>query len=359
MAKVLVPRFLLPPFQWERWVRNGLRPSWVTGYEAARRLLATVALHRKVHFIKCQPMNAIEASSASTVVPWRFTGHSGYADSNSALFLRFITVLVGPDTASTDPYAYWTLNDGSATNTEEMHLGAVVSGTVVPNDMRVFSTRLALTPAVNFTCELNLVDRCRAVAACVYQEHNLDVTVPTSPATTPTGVVDPREYFDGAMITDYQHAQLLQQSNNLWERNGAHIFSWSRDDHNGGQAISSATYTNLLDLTSTSVTANTPGFRPQLRYHHTQKSTNVPFTMRVFAQRTAGTNATNGVRLQTSSGTLAEATGWTGSASWITATGNFDGTQNTTKCDLQIKQDPGGDASTLTVYHVSVYEHKA
>jgi hypothetical protein len=80
--------------------------------------------------------------------------------------------------------------------------------------------------------------------------------------------------------------------------------------------------------------------------------------MNVLAHRSAGAG-TGEVRLYDGSTALATITGINaGAETWYSATGNFDGTINLQKVDIQA-QTSDGAATTLVIHAVTVEEYEA
>jgi hypothetical protein len=138
---------------------------------------------------------------------------------------------------------------------------------------------------------------------------------------------------------------------NHWNRGASVIFNWSKIIDTAGaygpRTTSSATSTNMIDLTSTgAVSASSAGFGADLSNTARLRDTGANVKIWVY-----GKNSVNGngqVRLLQSGGGTINVGPFTSSLSWVSATGTL--VANANKLDLQFSTASG----TLTVEAVTV-----
>lgn len=139
----------------------------------------------------------------------------------------------------------------------------------------------------------------------------------------------------------------------MWLRGSKHIFNWSRLLNRGSGVVespntASATLKNILDGTSTSVTASSPGFYTDLSVGLTRLNVaGVKAIVQVWGKCSSAANGL--VRLKQASGGQIDVGPFTTSFSWVSGTAQLDATAG--KIDMMFSTAAG----TLTVGAVSVY----
>ena len=138
----------------------------------------------------------------------------------------------------------------------------------------------------------------------------------------------------------------------MWRHNAGPVMQFvGYDDSYDSRFLSlgiQTTYTNLFDKSSTTVTANTPGYKINLQYHNSVNQSGVPVCLAIYA---TGTGAGAAFRATDGTNSL-EITGIT-SLDWYRVTGTMPATENQ-KWDFQGKTAAGEDS--LHVYSACIYE---
>lgn len=162
----------------------------------------------------------------------------------------------------------------------------------------------------------------------------------------------PVNFCEESKIVDLYRENLVEPMPDLWKYGGSKVLNWTANIQSAHRTTTSATPTNLIDGTSTTVTASSAGFTLDMRNKaRLSQSTGVPIVMKVCGASDAG--ATGRVYLKSSGATICSIVdGWTGGTAWQSATGVLPATLD--KYDLQF--DDNGGASTFRVLAVSIYE---
>jgi hypothetical protein len=264
--------------------------------------------------------------------------------------------------AAVDPYV--TVNvtpDGSPpTSSEDFHFSAYSSSaTIVPSECAGGAIApLAIDENTWHEIVVVAVDYARPLSFMIYE-------IGETPATAANGVGVDAQVGVGSPILDDQHDDWATSAVNLWQKNSAQLISWANYPETGGAGpptrSASATYRNILDSSSTTVSAATPGFVLDLAYHQrVTPSATVPVVLAVYAEKTAGvgTAANNKVRLTDGTNSI-EVTG-INTAGWYTATGSMAATDGV-KWDAQARTSTvadGGADDTIAIYAVSLYQYQ-
>lgn len=168
---------------------------------------------------------------------------------------------------------------------------------------------------------------------------------------TDNGVCDPTAFEDGRQVLDADVQNVIAAQYDQWRANGRH---WLQAIESLND-VTSTSYVNLKDGTTTSVTSATHGFSLWTQYHDSRSSTTVPAEMGIMVNRTAGAG-TLAVRLYDGSNALFEVTG-IGNTEFQVFTVDFTANNGTTKYDLQAKVSDG--STTFEVGAVSVWTYEA
>jgi hypothetical protein len=154
-------------------------------------------------------------------------------------------------------------------------------------------------------------------------------------------------------IYDSMRENVATLQKNLWKRGGAKVLNWTRDDGGAPLTRISATMINIIDNSSTAVSASTPGFTLDMtNKDRLSQTSGVPVVMYAFGKM--GGAGTGSVAIKNSAGsTVATVTGFNGTASWKSIAFNLPATAD--KYDLHFAS---AGLSTLSLYAVSIYEHE-
>lgn len=323
----------------QRFCRNGQIPMAPYVGRISRALQHTLAFRRKLVFQYHSPFVFTDTSGAAgSAVRWRCRFHTGY--SAKRLFLR---VLLAPSTQGTAPYVTWTItpDGGSPITTPALHGSLVDSANGdAPDTLIRRQAVIDISANTSYGGYLTAYDYVRPISGCIYEGGRLDLD-DTEPAVV---IVQParRAPVLASHIDELWNAQLL-----TWQRNGSHLFSWSKDT--SAVTLTTTTFTNIWDQTSTSVSTSSPGVSVDTVSHSTRSGSGVPVRFAVYAYVSTGTGA---VRLANSSGALLTAN-LTTTQQWVEVSGTIPDAID--KLDVQAKADSGG--AQVTVEAVSLYEY--
>lgn len=159
----------------------------------------------------------------------------------------------------------------------------------------------------------------------------------------------PQNITNHSAILDVHRENLVTLQNNLLQKSAATLFSWTVED--GTVPVSRAgTAVNVLDGSSTSNTASSPGWKMDLTNKDRRAELGVPVVMKVCAKNTTGAGV---VSLVDSSGTtvLSISAGWTSSITWQSVSGYIPA--GVDKFDLHVASSSG----TVSLYAVSLYQY--
>lgn len=326
-----------------RWAKNGRIPQAALSNKLADAVNYLLLRRRKCYFSSHGDLSNLIHAGSGVVSRWSFRCHAG------SLSRRFrIAYMMARDNNGGGAQSYMQFTavpvGGGATITRLIHFGATGPTAPTPNDLlHEFSVGDVATddlvPDTTYECEISDVDYGRTVAVCVYDQ--------AMAADTDNGYV-PNSMAVGGPIYDEHRQRICELAVNAWDYQGAHIYNYV-----GESTVFAAPTTpvNIIDGTSTAVSAATPGFTADLRYKASlgQAGVNV-----VFAAKGYSSSGSDGeVWLKDSTGAAVLKVLAIGTTpGWFTATGTLPATL--AKYDVHA-YDPTG---SLTITGVSLYEHK-
>jgi hypothetical protein len=152
---------------------------------------------------------------------------------------------------------------------------------------------------------------------------------------------------------DDRREDMLTLATSLWKRGAAQLWNWSADLQSSPVSISSATFTNIIDATSTTVSASTPGATSDTRYCRTRSKSTVPCVFAAYGKMSGATGGA--IRLLDSSGsTLAEINSFTTTAGWHSTTVDLPAALD--KLDVHIA---GIGLQSVQIGAFSLYQYEA
>ncbi len=272
---------------------------------------------------------------------WRFEFRTGTGTARIA-----IVFLCAPPTAKTSTGSCtYSLTDvvAATTTTTSIKTGAAdsASATVTPLSDCLFGVKyLDVSPSTRYQAKFDEVGFGRVVAAVVYE----------LPSTTPTAYP---LLSAGSPIYSAHRTRLLGGVTDALNNNGSHLFNWCVELDASPRSTSSTTAKNIVDDTSTAVSAATPGFVLPLSNARTLMQTGVGVVMSVYATPPAGGGT---VTLKDSTGAVVLTVTCTGGGglAWYTVSGTISAAADA-KFDLHYAKTAGG--GNFTVGAVSVYQY--
>lgn len=249
-AKARIPKRIQP----KRWARNASIPDAWPIRQSADALNHLAAYGRKVFLNARAPWDSMVLGAGPTTV-WRAAMRTGLAVSE----LR-ISVLLGPKLSALGPFPDTRLEIdvtevGGSTQTEEMHYGAIAG--VAADAPNLISRRIArfdVDPSTVYEIAIRSYDGARPLSVCGFEWADPEIDEARSPfVELAPSVFQP--------ITDEIREKLLGGASDYWLENGAHLLTWPGLGTGSARTITSTTYTNVHDGSSTTTSAATPGYR--------------------------------------------------------------------------------------------------
>ena len=353
MSGVFISNNAPPRIGLNQYARNGLSPiaefqniiSERVGY--AVRVRAKMVWRSAGHLYSAGA-SVIPASSASERTRWRFPMHA-------APYARTLCVRMwqARTAESTSCYSRLRLTNAAGTLIGDATRYYGSSGTYNDTPNHFGDSTLGLLDTDGELVDLPAGEACfgtfadfanaRLVAACVWEiahDPNTDEGYPDVNAGSGSPIYD-KDRFDVARMANAQ-----------WSRGAQPLWCYSSDTDATARTRAVAGYINLIDNSSTAVSAATPGVQLDLRYRTTlsRSALGVPVRFVVYAANTAGTGE---VRILNSAGATLLTSAISGTtATWYTTNGYLPA------ADAKYDAHFGGNATgTLTVYAFGIYEY--
>lgn len=358
LAALPAAKTALQPIQWARYARNGKRPD-VAMINQLNELANQCVLYRTKEVFRATGKMTTEATilssgGAGDRARWRFAFHTG--PYTHTLMVRACMI---PQDSSPGSNSYARLDIATSATGSPAVASATLEHGPAPWGTGTVSTGwthykwvtryITVSPDTDYYGTFYDVDNGRLVAACVSEYASMT------------------EHFDGYLpqnlaaqshIVDVYREYLAAIVKNLHRRGGATVLNWSVDDGTAPQTRAGGTSQNLIDNSSTTISAATPGFTLQMDYvNRVSQTSGVPCVMKVYGSKD-GTQNDGEVYLKDSAGnTIASVTNvFTSTAQWHSS-GVFNLPAATDKYDLQFAR-AGIVTGTLSVYAVSIYQYE-
>jgi hypothetical protein len=232
-------------------------------YKLAQATNFVAAYQRKTIGHHSQSLLGVAAGSASAPLSsWRGHFHTGHG----ATYVSLEAIVARPD-AGTDPYMDFTVTNATTdvlySTSTQIHYPLIdAAATDVADEWALGACGAAVEGDTSYYYQVRLYDYMRPISCVLYER------AAAAPDDTTTAGCDPR-YSVGAPILDAQLGDLATALCKMLRNNRAHLIAWAALDGSGANSIAGTTYTNILDGTSTSVSATTPGWRVETAYHET------------------------------------------------------------------------------------------
>ncbi len=225
------------------------------------------------------------------------------------------------------------------------------------DSIKVVTMYLDVDPDTDYYAVFTDVNYCRMMSACVHE---------LSSMTEHFSGYLPQHIPVGGDILDEYRQNLVTLQYNLWRRGGATVLNYTSDGDDGvapyGTPVletTSNTARNIIDNTSTSISAATPGYTIDMTgKERLSQTSGVPCVMKAFGVMASGSGLGR-VYLKDSAGaTVASITDvWNSTASWQSVAFNLPATVD--KYDLQFSRAASTDlANPFTLYAVSIWEQE-
>ena len=339
------------PIQVRRFARNGKHPD--ADLEVAKNEhLNQIAMYRTKQ-IYCGVVSS--GRTNSNTVLWRFAFHSG-----PLAFSMFVRMMLAPGfsqqlTMTVDLYSDATETTLVSSTTFNQNDPTGGTGSFGWQALKPIDQYIAIAADTDYYVKVSKAG-CVAMG-CVFIEL-------ASMTQNFSGYLPQNVHAQGNILDVFRQNQATLIKN-LWKRNCAPVFIWTVEPGalntlNSGpspftyKVTTSTTGTNVLDLTSTTVTVNTPGWTPDLTGKARLSQTGgVPCIMKVFGLVDAGTGT---VELKDSGGSVVASVAVTSVAGQWTSSTAFNLPASVAKYDLHYRVTAG---NTFSIWACSVYEYEA
>lgn len=363
VKQIPAAKTVAPPIQSKRFARNGQNPD-VSLINAMNEQTNQCVLYRTkevCRFVGTAAGFLPPSSVSSPRARWRFACHTGkYTHALAAM----VVMIPQDSNPGNNSYAQLDLSTsatytGTAATANFYH-GANPGGTAtVPagwDALKPVVMYLDVSPDTTYYGIFKDVASCRLLSATVWELPSM---------TEHFSGYLPQNLAAGSDVLDVYRQNLATLQYWLWRRGGATVLNWTQDGDDIGApygsgpiATTSATHTNIVDTTSTAISAATPGYTLNMSLKdRVSQSTGVPVRMSVFGKLdAAGTDGR--VYFKDSGGATVGSIvdGWTSSTpTWVTTTFNIPATA--AKYDIQFARNTVG--RTFTMYALSIYEYEA
>lgn len=307
MAKFHPPQIIPSPIPEDRFAQNGDMPSSSAFRRAAWAYNHASLSQRKMVFSGSHYTQSTPAPSSTVETNYYFcfrTGHN--VESVSAIIgMAPASAVSGTNQAA----CIFKVYDGSSTLTADpIYYPHVSAGTYTPSDVMWGEVSIDVDPDTVYVGQIEQDYYSRIHSVCVYEKAR-QVAV-----STDDGVANPLLWETSRPIYDAGVQDLAQTGTKLWQGNATQLVSWSRHSVASPRTVTSTTYTNIVDGSSTAWGAASPGFQFDTQYHNTTNG-DVPVELGVRATRTGG-SGTLSVKIINSAGDVIEKTGIDQTASY-------------------------------------------
>lgn len=343
----------VPPIQLNRWCRNGKSPAaQLLNQQNDSANQAVICRTKEVFRGGATFFDEATSGSTGDRIRWRFAFHTGpYAHALG------VVVLMRPQDVGYDTSSYVRLDLSESATESPVDLSQTFVHGLSPlgaTEARGWQYLQEVTHIIDgVSADTDYygifvdVDYARIQAATVFELASM---------TENTGYLA-NNVTAMSSVLDVYRQNLATITRALWRRGGSQVLNWYTGDNNAtkitGRLTSSATPKNVVDDSSTSVSAATPGWTLSLTNHdRVSQTSGVPCVMKAFGSMSAGTAGE--VYLKDSGGnTIASITNvFTTTPQWHSTTFNMPAT--TAKYDIWYATA----SDDFTLRAVSIYEHE-
>lgn len=338
-------KLAMPPIEAARFCRNGHSPDAQMLNMLSGATNANVLYRSKEVFRSLTQLQTTRSSSVGTTVRWRSAMHSG---PHTHSLLAIAALLPPNSNHGNDTYGKLTVysdaTESTAAATAEFHYG-VAPGTGASDGwqhLRVCMQYLTIDADTDYYLKWTDETHGRLQSACV-------IELPTMTGSLAGYLA--QNISARTPIVDTYRESIATIQRALWRRGKAHTFNWFVDLGASPRTTTSATDRNVIDDTSTTVSAATPGYTIDMTGQNRLSQTTVPMVIKAFGHM--GSAITDGtVKIKDSAGNTVTSlpAAWTGTTpTWVSGTFDMDPDQD--KYDLTFSTSAG----TFSLYAVSVW----
>lgn len=361
LAKTRFPKLLQP----KRWARNGSIPDAWFIRQAADYLNHALAYRPRVLFSVGGDFgsgSAIGGSGTKTYWRCRFVSRIG------ATHLRFklATILALSDVG--DPYVEIAVEKvGTGTTTIRIDTGAAVAPggggrQDLLSEFQIHQRDVAIDPQATYNIAITGYAGGRPVCVTAWEHADPEIDAARGFVELAPSVYQP--------INDAIREQVLEGLVNAWRANGSMLLCWPGTGSSTPRTITGTTYTNIIDGSSTTVSASSPGYYFEsegtgatalldlLPLVRLKDDDDLPVTIAAYAQTSSG-QGNIALRHSSSTAVLLQNVGTT--LQWYSADttwSNVDAIPGSGKVDLLARHNTSG-AATISVHAVCIWARDA
>lgn len=359
-AKERLPKRL----QHLRWARNGSIPDAWPIRCAVDSVNTSIAYAKKCFLNACAPLGTMAPGAGPTTV-WRARMRTGVGTTQ----LRFKVIMgfgeAGFGGGGSDPNPYIEISvtpSGGSPETKNCSYGSHDDATTPdpPNSLAHRMRWFAADPLTVYEIAITAYGGARPLSVTGYEWAE-----PTIDEDRGFAVIEPAARFP---ILDTVRQSIVNAAVDAFLNNRIHLFTWSGLGTGSARTISSATFTNLVDGSSTTTSASTPGqywgaegagdgaltdLEPWCRL---KDGDDLPVTISAYAVASSAA-ATGQVRFEDSAGNgfqvgsidNSSTKWWSADTTWQ----NVSAIASSGKMDIKARNTTGGQS--VSVYAVSAW----
>lgn len=336
MTIVAIPTVILPKIEPQSYSRNGQVAPTIAMTALARGHNQVARWRGKELFIGGGQLAAVAASAGvGPTVVWRSYLHTG----PFCAALRWYMSLARPDVIDLpDSRATIELQDssGASIETQTAYWGPTGTSDDLIQEWGNFGGAFDVDPDTDYRLVFSVEDNGRLANALVYELN--------AKPDTANGYV-PDTYSAVSPILDDARSTIAANIYDLWRRGAAVCLHW-----HGSRSNATATDTNIVDGTSTAVSASSPGYTLSMSGTSRLKDSGANCVVYVWGSVASGTGGS--VEIKDASGTtLATVTGFTTTPSWRSTTLVLPA--SSAKYDITSSTAVG----SLTITEVVIYQY--
>jgi hypothetical protein len=353
-----------PPIQVRRWVRNDKHPDADLENQKQEHINQCAMLRTKQIFIGMGNVTTGPGVNKAGWPRWRFAFHTGPLA--HALYVRSVQGI--PFDISPNAYIqmdlYSDATESTLVSSTQFHYGGDAlngGGSLGWQNMRVIDKYVDVVADTSYYAVIRNVNSARNLSCAVIELASM--------TQNNSGYLAQNLVAQGNILDVYREKQ-ANLIKSLWKRGGSQVLNWTTEPGNlfpsgSGPApnwdykfTSSATATNILDLTSTTISAATPGWTIDMTGKaRLMQPLGAPCLMKVFAYCDVG--ATGIVELKDSAGNVVASVAVTATTPQWTASAAFNWPASSAKYDIHYRRTSGAGALGMYLWAVSVYEYEA
>jgi hypothetical protein len=337
-----------PPLQGDRWSRNGLHPDAGLVNALHEGVNQSVAYRTKSIFDTFGLLNDAPFTSSTNEARFYSAFHTGpYHHALYGMFAILPAWDAAPGTyrnaaARVDIYSDAAMS--SLVTSETFTYGQFEGAIAGFDQIKLIKRYIAgLTADTDYYMKISAVDNARIFGASVADLQSM---------TDGYSGWLPQNLTTHSSIADKYRADQIEIMNKLWRRGGSKVLNWNAFVSTSPRANASSTPHNLIDNTTTTITADTPGYVLDMTGKaRLSQTTGVPCVMKALGNiLIAGSHALD---LKDSAGATVASIGFNATLQWQSVSFNLPATVD--KYDLHFYAD---GVAPLNIYAVSIYEHE-